>query len=86
MSAWLVLSMMGFYPVCPGKPEYVIGTPAFDEVQIKTGIKAKPFIIKAIHNNSKVHEYKSIMLNGLPLEGSIIQQREIVNGGEMIFK
>ena len=34
MSAWLVLSMMGFYPVCPGTPYYIIGDPAFDHVTI----------------------------------------------------
>ena len=86
MSAWLVCSMIGFYPLCPGKPEYVIGTPAFDEVQIKTNIKAKPFTIKALRTNTKSQSIWKITLNGLPLEGSIIQHRQIVEGGEIIFK
>ncbi|MCX6240126.1 MAG: GH92 family glycosyl hydrolase [Bacteroidia bacterium] len=86
MSAWLVCSMIGFYPVCPGKPEYVIGVPAFDEVQIKTINKAKPFTIRAIHNNSKSLDIKNITLNGLPFQGVILQHSKIVEGGEMIFQ
>ena len=34
MSAWLVFSAMGFYPVAPGSNEYIIGSPWFDEVEI----------------------------------------------------
>jgi predicted alpha-1,2-mannosidase len=86
MSAWLVCSMIGFYPVCPGKPEYVIGTPAFDEVQIKISGKAKSFTIRAIHNNSKSLDIKKITLNGQPFTGSILQQSKIIEGGEMIFQ
>lgn len=86
MSAWLVCSMIGFYPVCPGKPEYVIGSPAFDEVQIKSSINAKPFTIRVINNNIKSLDIRNITLNGLPFEGSIIQHRQIVEGGEMVFK
>ena len=36
MSAWLVFSAIGIYPVCPGKPEYDIGSPLFDEIIINT--------------------------------------------------
>lgn len=36
MSAWLVLSAIGFYSVCPGSPYYIIGTPAFEQVKIHT--------------------------------------------------
>ncbi|HEY3388773.1 MAG TPA: GH92 family glycosyl hydrolase, partial [Prolixibacteraceae bacterium] len=86
MSAWLVCSMIGFYPVCPGKPEYVLGTPAFDEVQIKISSKAKPFTIKTLHDKSKNQATGSITLNGLPIKGNIIQHRQIIEGGEMIFK
>jgi len=86
MSAWLVCSMIGFYPVCPGKPEYVIGTPAFDEVKIKTSSKAKLFTIKAVRKNSNPPEIWNITLNGQPVKGSILQHRQIVEGGEMVFR
>jgi predicted alpha-1,2-mannosidase len=86
MSAWLVCSMIGFYPVCPGKPEYVIGIPAFNEVQIKPGTKAKPFTIRLIANQSEHPENVKVTLNGLPIEGNIIQHRQIIDGGELIFQ
>lgn len=34
MSSWYVLSALGFYPVCPGRPEYVVGTPLFEKAEI----------------------------------------------------
>lgn len=86
MSAWLVFSMMGFYPVCPGKPEYVIGEPAFDEIQIVSGSKKKPFTIKALHDNLKSSSFTDININGLLLNGNIIQHDQIIRGGELIFK
>ena len=86
MSAWLVCSMMGFYPVCPGKPQYVITTPAFDEVQIQSSGKAKPFKLKAIHDKSKSNLSVNITLNGIPVTGNILEHRQIIEGGELIFK
>ena len=47
MSAWYVLSAMGFYPVCPGNGEYVLGTPLFDEVTINME-NGKKFVIKKV--------------------------------------
>lgn len=81
MSAWLVCSMMGFYPVCPGNPEYVAGIPAFDEVRIDTG-KNKPFIIR--RGNQK--KTALLTLNGKPLKGFAIQHSQIVEGGELIIR
>jgi predicted alpha-1,2-mannosidase len=86
MSAWLVCSMMGFYPVCPGKPQYVITTPSFDEVQIQSGSKAKPFKLKAIRGKSKSNINGNITLNGIPVIGNILEHRQIIEGGELIFK
>jgi putative alpha-1,2-mannosidase len=78
--------MIGFYPVCPGKPEYVIGIPAFNEVQIKTSNKSKPFTIRMIRNQPEHPGNGSVTLNGLPVEGNIIQHRQIIDGGELIFQ
>jgi putative alpha-1,2-mannosidase len=33
-SAWYVFSALGIYPVCPGQPEYIIGSPLFDKVTL----------------------------------------------------
>ena len=50
MSAWYILTAMGFYPVCPGKGEYVLGTPVFEEVKINLE-NGKSFIVKRESSN-----------------------------------
>ena len=83
MSAWLVCSMMGFYPVCPGNPEYVLGVPAFDEITIKPSRTASPFIIK-YSKKPVVRPSEFYRLNGAPVEGYSIKHASIVAGGELI--
>lgn len=65
MSAWYVLSAMGFYQVCPGKPVYDLGRPIIDEAKIK--VRNGFFTIK-VHNNSKENKYiQKVVLNGKKL-------------------
>lgn len=49
MSAWYVFSSMGFYPFCPGRPEYTVGNPLFDEIRI-TPYGGRTFTIKTTGN------------------------------------
>jgi predicted alpha-1,2-mannosidase len=49
MSAWYVFSSMGFYPFCPGRPEYTVGNPIFNEVRI-TPYGGRTFTIKTTGN------------------------------------
>ncbi len=85
LSSWYVLSSMGFYSVTPGLPDYTVGTPLFGEVTINLG-KNKTFTITAI-NNSKENKYiQSATLNGKPFDRTWITQKEITDGGELIFQ
>ena len=82
MSAFVVFSMMGFYPVTPGIPAYDIGSPVFSKVTIhlKNG---KDFVLIA-HHASRDNKYvQSIRLNGQPLKGVWFRQAEIANGGTL---
>jgi predicted alpha-1,2-mannosidase len=82
MSAWLVFSMMGFYPVAPGMPIYVMGSPLFDEIHLKLE-NGNTFSIMAA-NNSEDHPYiQSARLNGQPLDRAYLQHEEIMRGGEL---
>ncbi len=84
MSAWYLFSVLGFYPVCPGVPEYVIGTPSFDTVNL-TLEDGKKFKIVA-HNNSDDNCYiESIKLNGKPYNKTFINHKDIVSGGKLEF-
>jgi predicted alpha-1,2-mannosidase len=85
LSSWYVLSSMGFYAITPGLPEYTIGTPLFGEATIKVG-NNKTFTVKAI-NNSKENKYiQSATLNGKTFDRTWIAQKEIIDGGELIFQ
>jgi predicted alpha-1,2-mannosidase len=89
MSAWYVLSSMGFYPVAPGQNICVIGSPEFSKITIQLDpkyYKAKEFVIEAI-NNSKENKYiQSATLNGKPLNKTWFSQDVINNGGVLIFQ
>jgi predicted alpha-1,2-mannosidase len=88
MSAWYIFSAMGFYPVCPCKTEYEIGSPIFDEVTINLDNKyysGNKFRIITI-NNSKNNKYiQRAFLNGKPLDKPFISHDDIINGGNLIF-
>ncbi len=80
MSAFVVFSMLGFYPVTPGIPVYDIGSPVFDKatIHLKNG---KDFVIVA-HNNSRNNKYvQSIRLNGRPQDQVWFRHAEIADGG-----
>lgn len=84
MSAWLVFSMMGFYPVCPGMPYYVIGSPTFEE-SIITLENGKTFTIEAKGASSQNIYIQSAQLNGKAYNKSYIHHEDIINGGVLSF-
>lgn len=86
MSAWLVSSILGFYPVCPGKPEWILGSPSFKEVIIQNGPGSKPFIIRAEGPVDHTPYVERIELNGEPINGWSLQHHQILSGGKLVFK
>ncbi|MDR3262315.1 MAG: glycoside hydrolase family 92 protein, partial [Tannerella sp.] len=84
MSAWLVFSMIGFYPVCPGTPYYVIGSPSFAEsvISLESG---KTFVIKANGYSEENIYIQSATLNGQPYNKSYLLHQDIMNGGTLSF-
>ena len=85
MSAWYVLSSMGFYPVCPGKPEYALGRPLFDKVTVRVP-GCRPFIIRA-ENNSRENKYvERVDWNGVPIKDMVLPHSYIREGGTLTFR
>lgn len=83
-SAWYVFSAMGFYPVCPGQPEYIIGSPLFDKISLHLE-NGNTFEVTA-NNNASDHFYiQKASLGGTNLERPWISHDEIMNGGSLIF-
>ena len=82
MSAFVVFSMMGFYPVTPGVPIYDLASPVFDRISIRLH-NGKTFRIICL-NNSKDNKYiEAIRLNGKPLNGVWLRHADIVSGGTL---
>ena len=80
MSAFVVFSQMGFYPVTPGSPTYNIGSPVFTDVKIDLG-NGNTFEIKA-NNASEENKYvQSAKLNGEVLNQPWFQHSDIAQGG-----
>jgi predicted alpha-1,2-mannosidase len=84
MSAWYVLSAMGFYEVTPGSGIYALGTPMFDEVKVHLE-NTKTFFIKAQNRSSGNFYVNTVSLNGKPLPGTYFKHTDLANGGELIF-
>ncbi len=83
-SAWYVMSAMGFYSVCPGVPQYVIGSPLFDKVIMKLE-NGNTFEITA-HENGTDHVYiRKLLLNGMPHDKPWIAHKDILKGGKLEF-
>jgi len=82
ISAFVVFSMMGFYPVTPGVPVYNLASPVFDRITIHLH-NGKTLVI-ICRNNSRDNKYiQSIKLNGQPLHQVWFKHADIVNGGTL---
>jgi predicted alpha-1,2-mannosidase len=85
MSAWYVLSAAGIYPVTPGLPIYALGTPLFPEIRLRLE-NGKQFVIKANGVFDKNFYVQSASLNGRPYRKSFLTHRDLMAGGQMVFK
>lgn len=84
MSAWYVLSSLGFYPVTPGSGQYVIGTPLFDKATINLE-NGNTFTIEATNLSDTNIHITSAYHNGKAYPYSYLNHRDIVNGGSLVF-
>ncbi|MDR0890968.1 MAG: GH92 family glycosyl hydrolase [Endomicrobium sp.] len=84
MSAWYVFSALGFYPVCPGSNEYIIGSPLFDKAVIHLE-NGKDFTINSPQDDKSPYIDK-IKLNGKNYKKLYINHFDIMQGGEISFK
>ena len=84
MSAWYVMSAMGFYPVTPASGMFVIGVPHFEEMTLNFE-NGKKFTIKAKNLSHENKYIESVKLNGKPLSRSYLYCAEVLNGGKLEF-
>jgi predicted alpha-1,2-mannosidase len=84
MSAWLIFTSLGFYPVTPGSLEYVIGRPFVDRATINLP-NGKRFTVTADGLSDANRYIGAVTLNGVPLTRTFIRHAEIEAGGELHF-
>ncbi len=85
MSSWYVFSAMGFYPVCPGIPVYVLGSPIFDTVTINLP-EGKNFTVRALNVTAQNKYIQSANLNGKELPYPWFRHSDLMNGGELVLQ
>ena len=83
-SAWYVFSAMGFYPVCPGVNEYVVGAPLFQKVtlQLENG---NELVINAPGNNAQNRYVNELKINGKVSTKNYLDHNELMKGGTLEF-
>ena len=88
MSAWLVFSMLGFYPDCPGLPWYTLTTPAFSRVTLHLDRRYYPhdLVIEAPRSEPDAAYIRSMTLGGQPLKSYRVAHDQLVGGGTLTFQ
>jgi predicted alpha-1,2-mannosidase len=84
MSAWLLFTAMGFYPVNPASGEYMIGSPMFPQMSL-TLASGKTFRVEAAGNSAKNLYIQSATLNGKELNAPVVTWEQILAGGVLHF-
>lgn len=88
MSAWAILSMIGFYPDCPGSPYYTLTTPVFDKVTLHLDKKYYPggdLVIEAPHSSQNDLYIRKATLGGKALGSMRISHKDLISGGTLHF-
>ena len=83
-SSWYVMSAMGFYPVDPSSPDYILGSPIFDDVKLHMG-NGKTFEIMAPNNSATNLYIQSATLNGKSWNKPWFSHSDIENGGKLVL-
>jgi predicted alpha-1,2-mannosidase len=82
MGAWYVLSALGIYSLCPGKPEWTLGAPLFEQSDIR--FPGREIRIEA-HGAKPGALLSRVTLNGIEEHGPCVAHSALVNGGRLVF-
>jgi predicted alpha-1,2-mannosidase len=84
-SAWYIFSALGFYPVCPGSDQYIMGAPLFKKATIHLE-NGKEFTIEAPENSASNYYIDAMKLNGKNYTRNYITHGDLMKGGKMSVK
>ena len=83
-SAWYVFSAMGFYPVCPGSNQYVLGVPYFDKLTLHLE-NGKTVNITANGNTNATRYVNSMTLTGAAYNHNYLNHSVLTDGADIVF-
>ena len=83
MAAWYVLSALGIFSLCPGKPEWVLGAPLFDEARIQYP-DGREIVVEA-HSKKAGSFFDRVTLNGKEHRENSVQHAELLKGARLVF-
>ena len=83
-SSWYVMSALGFYPVDPSSPDYILGSPIFEEATLHLG-SGHDLTIVANHNSAQNIYIQSATLNGKPWNKPWFSHADIAGGGKLVL-
>ena len=85
MSSWYILSSIGLFPACVGKPEYTLTSPLFDRVSLHLQ-GDKQFGIRTLKNEMNNPYVQSRKLDGKEYKSETISHDRLVQGGELLVE
>jgi predicted alpha-1,2-mannosidase len=85
MSAFVVFSQMGFYPVTPGDPVYTIGSPVFEQLSLDLA-NGRVFEIVARNTSAENKYIQSATLNGEALDAPWFDHEDLIRGGKLVLE
>ena len=84
MASWYILNALGIYPLCPGRPEYVLGSPLFRSARVRVPGR-RDLIIEAPKNSAKNVYVQSVRVNGQAHPPLWIGHQTLATGGRVRF-
>jgi predicted alpha-1,2-mannosidase len=84
MAAWFLLNSLGIYSLCPGKAEYMVGSPLFERATLHLP-EGKTFVVRSSGNSVATPYVHGVRLNGEALTKVSIDHNAIANGGTLAF-
>ena len=85
MSAWYIFSAMGFYPVCPGSEQYVLGAPYLPHMKVRLG-NGKTLEIKAPEVSDENRYVQKVTFNGQEISKLYLTHEQLMQGGELVLE
>ncbi|MNU69679.1 Glycosyl hydrolase family 92 [compost metagenome] len=85
MSAWYIFSSLGFYPVCPGSDDYIVGAPLVKSAKIHLE-NGSDIVIEVKDQSEKNLFVKAVYLNGVRMKDFKLNYQNLKNGAKIVFE